>query len=389
MNVVLRKDFVCLLLRNSSKSRVLFPTSFHHFYSNSTEKKPPINPTVYDFLLHKHNFSPKAAAEAASVITHLRNPEKSDSLLSFLKRNDFSSSHLEKIVKYNPSFISANLEKSVKPKIKIFQELGLANNEIADLFASNASIFYRSADNRVIPTLSVLTSLLGSNANVVNLLMKCGWFLSNDLEKSVLPNIEFLKSRSVSMEQIIKYMHSFTRFLLQKPENVRRAAERAEEFGARPSSKMYIHAVRAVASMRDEVWEMKLQAFRSLGFSDADIFKAFSKYPLAFAVSVRKIREVTDVLVSTGKYDVASVVTYPMCLACSVEKRFRPRLQVLAALEDKMLIKKWPSLATLCSLSDVNFFKRYVLPYMDEVGHLFVPKCITGGKRKAMLPLES
>ncbi|XP_057794579.1 uncharacterized protein LOC131010894 [Salvia miltiorrhiza] len=377
MTAVLRKDSVGILLRNSSnlcKSRVPFSTSFHHLYSISTEKKPKINPAVYDFLFQQHNFSPEAAAEAASVITRLRNREKSDSLFSFLEKNDFSSSHLEKIVKYKPSFISIDLEKSVKPKIKIFQELGLSNSDIADLFAGNASVFYRSTDKRVIPALSKLRGLLGSNASVVNLLMKSGRFLIRDLDKTMVPNIEFLRSRGVPMEQIITSMHCFSRFLLHKPEHVRRSAGKAEGLGARRGSRMYIHAVRVVASMSDEVWELKLQAFRSLGFADADIFNAFSKYPQAFAVSVRKMREVADVLVSTGKYDVVSVVAYPLCLASSIEMRFRPRLQVLAALEDRMLITKWPSLPTLCKLSDVIFFERYVEPYMDEVGHLFLAK---------------
>ncbi|KAL1547009.1 hypothetical protein AAHA92_23535 [Salvia divinorum] len=127
---ILRRDFVNLLLRNSPrlcKSRVPFSTSL--------DKKPTINPTVYDFLYHSHNFSPEAAAEAASVINRIKSRKTSDLLFSFLEKNDFSSSHLERIVKYNPSFLSADLEKSVKPKIKIFQELGLSNNDIADLLA--------------------------------------------------------------------------------------------------------------------------------------------------------------------------------------------------------------------------------------------------------------
>ncbi|KAL1547010.1 hypothetical protein AAHA92_23535 [Salvia divinorum] len=366
---ILRRDFVNLLLRNSPrlcKSRVPFSTSL--------DKKPTINPTVYDFLYHSHNFSPEAAAEAASVINRIKSRKTSDLLFSFLEKNDFSSSHLERIVKYNPSFLSADLEKSVKPKIKIFQELGLSNNDIADLLAGNASIFYRSTDKSLIPALSLLRGLLGSDASVGKLLMKSGRFLINDLEKCMVPNIEFLKSRGVPMEQIIAGMHSFSRFLLQKPENVRRSAERAEEFGARAGSRLYIHAVRVIASMSDEVWERKLQAFRGLGFSDADIVSGFSKYPPAFAVSVKKMEAVKSVVLSLGKYDMASVVAYPLCFCCSIENRFRPRMQVLAALEDKMLIKKRPSLATLCSIPDVYFYERFVRPYLDEVGHLFVAK---------------
>ncbi|XP_047971301.1 uncharacterized protein LOC125214349 [Salvia hispanica] len=366
MTPIFPKHFAYLLSRNSPflcKSRVPFSTS--------TAKNPIINPTVYNVLLHEHNFSPESAAKAASIISRLRNPQKSDSLFSYLKKNGFSGSHLETIVKYNPSFVSADLEKSIKPKIELFQELGLSNSDIADLVTDNASILFRSTDKVVIPALSLLRSLLGSDANVVNLLKKSGWFLIKDLDKSMVPNIEFLKGRGVPTEQIIACLHSFSRTLLQKPGKLRRAAERAEELGARPGSGMYIHGVRVIASMSDEVWEAKLGAFRELGFSDEEIVNGFSKYPPAFAVSLRKMREVKDVLVSTGKYGVASIVAYPICFCGSVEKRLRPRIRVLAALEEKRLIKKWPSLATLCSLSDVRFFERFVKPYLDEVGHLF------------------
>ncbi|KAH6756748.1 hypothetical protein C2S53_000838 [Perilla frutescens var. hirtella] len=380
MAAILRKDFMCLFLRNSSflcKSRVSFSTF--------AEKKSVINPTVFDFLIHKHHFSPEAAAEVSSALTPLRNPEKSDSLLSFLKENGFSNSHLERLLKYRASFISADLEQSVKPKIKIFQELGFSNNEIASLFASNPSIFYRSANNRVIPALSRLRNLLGSDANVVKLVKKSGWFVIKDLDKQMLPNIEFLKSRNVDMEQIIRCMHSFTRFLLQKPENVRKQAEKAEELGAQSSSKMYIHAVRVIGSMSDEAWERKLQTLRGLGFSEDEILKAFRKCPPIFCVSVKKMKEVNEILVSTGKYDTASIVSYPLTLCCSVEKRHKPRLQVLAALDRKKLIKKWPSLGTVSTVSDEYFFRRFVGPYMDEVGHLFVVKSTTSGKSKAKL----
>lgn len=262
----------------------------------------------------------------------------------------------------------------MKPKIQIFQALRFSNNDIADMLASNPSILYRSTTNRVVPALCVLRRVLGSDANVVKLLTKSGWFLVHDLEKCMVPNIEFLKRRGVPMEQIIRCMHSFSRFLLKKPEIVRKRAEKVEEMGVLPSSKMYIHAVRVLTSMTDAAWELKLQAFRGLGFLEDEILNAFKKQPPAFAVSVKKMEQVKEVLVSSGKYDVASIVHYPMSLACSVDKRYKPRLQVLGALESKNLINKWPTLSGLCILNDDYFFSRFVGPYIDEVGHLFLPK---------------
>ncbi|KAI3465124.1 hypothetical protein Pfo_021787 [Paulownia fortunei] len=373
MTPLLRKDFICLFLKNSSslcKSSVSFSVSLR-FHSTSRARQPLINSTVFNFLLHKHYFSPESAKQVASVLTRLRNPEKSDSLLSFLKESGFSNTQLEKIVKYSPYFISASLEKSIKPKIKVFQDLGLPANDIANIMANNPSILYRSANNSLIPSLSVLRGLLGSDAEVAKLVRKSGWFLIKDLEKTMVPNIEFLKSCFVSMEQIIRCMNSFPRFLLHKPEIIRKSADKAEEMGVKRGSKMFIHAVRIIGSMSDESWELKLQAFQSLGFSEDDILRAFSKSPPAFAVSVKKMKKVKEVLVSSGKYNMACIVSHPSSLICSIEKRYEPRLQVLGILESKNLITKWPSFTTMFNKSDKEFFEKFVSPYMDEVGHVF------------------
>ncbi|KAL8523449.1 hypothetical protein ACS0TY_013416 [Phlomoides rotata] len=113
----LRKDLMCLFLKNSSylcKSRVSFSLPPFHYYSTSNEEKAPINPEVYDFFRHKHHFSPESASKAASVLPYLRNPGKSDSILSFFRETGFSNTHLEKIVKNRPAFITSNPEKTLK-----------------------------------------------------------------------------------------------------------------------------------------------------------------------------------------------------------------------------------------------------------------------------------
>ncbi|KAG8377380.1 hypothetical protein BUALT_Bualt08G0027000 [Buddleja alternifolia] len=365
----------CLLLKNCSS--LLFKSNFSglKFYSTTCREKVAATATVYDLLLHKHHFSPDAASRLASVLPpRLRNPQKSDSVLSFFKHNGFSNTHLEKIVKYRPSLISANLDKFIKPKIKIFQDLGLSAHDIAHIIANDPSILYRSTDNRVIPSLAVLKGLLGSNEEVAKLVRKSGWFLIKDLDKSMVPNIQFLKSCSVSMEQIIRSLYSFPRFLLHKPKIMRKCAEKVEEMGVKRSSKMFIHAVRVVGSMTNETWELKLQAFRDMGFSEDDILKAFRRAPLVFAVSEKKMKNVKEVLVSSGKYDMSCIINHPTSLICSTEKRYNPRLQVLGILESKNLITVWPRFTTFFNISDDKFFQKFVSPYLDEVGDAFLAK---------------
>ncbi|CAI9775435.1 unnamed protein product [Fraxinus pennsylvanica] len=70
------------------------------------------------------------------------------------------------MVRNRPGLLAACLEKTMKPKIKIFQDLGFSAEDIAEIISNTPSILYRSLDNGVIPSLSGLMSLLGSSAEV-------------------------------------------------------------------------------------------------------------------------------------------------------------------------------------------------------------------------------
>ncbi|KAL2471622.1 Mitochondrial transcription termination factor family protein [Abeliophyllum distichum] len=271
----------------------------------------------------------------------MKDPENSDSIISFLKENGFSKSQLERVVKTDPRLLSASLEKTIKPKIKIFQDLGFSANDIVDIISNAPTVLHRSADHRVTPSLSVLKSLFGSSSEVAKVLKRSGWFLINHLEKTMVPNIEIFKSRGVGMEQIIKHISNFPRFLLHSPNDMNKFVKKVDEMGTCRSSKMFIHAVRVVSSMKDENWELELKHFSNLGFSEDDIFKMFKKAPPVFAVSQRKLKNVKEFLLATGKYDISCIVSHPIPFLCSLEKKIKPRMLVLGILESRNLIGKW------------------------------------------------
>ncbi|CAI9771553.1 unnamed protein product [Fraxinus pennsylvanica] len=256
------------------------------FSSSSTEKKVKNDLTAYDVLLHKHQFSPETASQVASVLTRIKNPEKSDSIVSFLKESGFSKSQLERVVKTMPALLAASLEKTIKPKFKIFQDMGFSAEDIAEIISYDPENLHRSADSRLRPSLSVLKRLLGSSAEVTKVLKISRWYLSRDLEKSVVPNIEYLKSCGVGMEQIIKNMYKYPRFLMYSPKHMKSSVKMVDEMGTCRSSRLFIRAV-----------------------------------------------QVVEVLLATGKYDLSCIVNSPVSFTCSVEKKIIPRMQVLGILE--------------------------------------------------------
>ncbi|KAL8030297.1 hypothetical protein ABFX02_14G277700 [Erythranthe guttata] len=345
--------------------------SLVQFYSKSRVEKQ-ISPAIFELLLHKHNFCPEAASQVATclTLTRLKTLEKFDSTLSFFKESGFSNSQLEKMLKYRPTLLSANPDKVIKPKIKLFQDLNFSAQDIAEIITNDPDIMYRSLNNRVVPSLLVLKELLGSSLEVAKVLKISGWFLKSDIGKTMAPNIEFLKNCGIAVEQISWLMYTYPRCLLCKPKSMIKFVGRVDEMGISRSSKMFIHAIRVLSSMTDETWEQKLKAFKNLGFTDEDIVETFRKAPQVFSVSEEKMKKLKEILIASGKYDFSCVISHPTSLICSVENKYKPRLQVLGVLESRNLIKEWPSFPGLYKMPDESFVKKYVRPYLREVGDL-------------------
>ncbi|KAL5559028.1 hypothetical protein UlMin_035239 [Ulmus minor] len=375
------KIVIALSLRSNSnlqKPHLCFTISAFFFSSSRTKgsKSKPAT-AVDEYLINQHQFSPEAALKASSAFAYLKNTEGSDSVLSFFRKNSFSQSHIEEMIKKVPTVLSADLDKSLKPKIEVFRDFGFSQSEIADIISSDPWILLRSVDNRLGPSIVVLTRVLGSNAAVYKVLMKTGWFLKQDLERTMLPNIEFLKSCGISSSAIFRFVFKFPRFFLLKPENLVDFVRRVDELGFDRKSKMLLPAIRVLSSMTEENWEIKLELFRSLGFSQNDILQVFRRVPQVFSVSKEKIKEVTELLLLGGNLDITYVVDHPELLTCSAERRVKPRLQIIDILENKNLIKKKPSLTTLCKLTERQFSQKYVLPYSNELkGNHFAGVCL-------------
>ncbi|XP_059629825.1 uncharacterized protein LOC132272748 [Cornus florida] len=333
----------------NTEQRALFKFRYSRGSNSSTTvektRKTPI--AVADCLLNRHKFSTETASKVSSFGKDVKRPEETDSILSFLQESGFSDSHLELLIKRMPRVLSANLERTIKPKIKFFQDLGLSSSDFVEIVSSNPWILTTSVDNRLGPSILALTSVLGSNMDVVSrVLKKSGRLLTFDLlDVYVL-----------------------------KPTKIRECVKRVDEMGIDRKSKLFLHAIRAISSMTKENWELKLELFKSLKFSEDDILSVFRRQPQVFVVSDRKIKEITQLFLSTGKCDISYVVNNPDLLCRSVENKLKPRLRVLEVLESRNLLLKKPSLGTVCRITDKKFFEKYVLPYSNEVGELFVVK---------------
>lgn len=347
-----------------------------HLFSTSRSETPIPSSEIYSLLVDKHQFSPESASLASSRLPQFKTPETADSILSFLKANSFTAAQLETIVDYNPQILGLKVD-DIKSRLSLFQDLGLSSQEVAKIFTSNRMVLRTTLPNTAIPSLSILKSLMGSNDEVGRLLRKSVWFFASNLEKVLVPNVEMLKSCGMPMKLIRRSIHLRPRCFLIKPCVMRKSIDRAIEMGVSRDSVAFITAVEVFAWMSEEMWEVKMQFFRDMGFSDDDVLEMFRKQPLVLLVSTEKAKSVVELLLATKKYDISNFVNNPASLGYSIERRLGPRLHILGVLESRDLIQDWPGIAALCQYKNDKFFDRFVRPYVDEIGQEWIDKMET------------
>ncbi|KAL1540494.1 transcription termination factor MTERF6, chloroplastic/mitochondrial-like [Salvia divinorum] len=376
MSAFIRKNLTFFTFNHASYKDLNFCTSpvslfLPQFFS--TLNPNPNN--VYDILVHKHHFPCEFSSQVASQLGDIKNPEKVNSMLSFLKSIGFSTSQLQKFIKWRPILLCYNLEHNVKPKIKAFQELGFSPSDISMMISACPIILASSLNNCIIPSLSILKSLMGSNAALLKAVRRSPRLLTSNLKKTLEPNLEILKGCGVSVDRVhVVFNGGHGNAFISKPEVIIAAVEKTREMRITVSSKTFIYGVLTITSMSSKGLESKMRAFREAGFSDSDILHMFHREPLVLAVSTDKMKKVAELLVGTGKYDASSIVGHPLVLNYSIKARYEPRLRVLGVLVGKGLIEDWPSLRTLCKLTDDQFCKRFVSPYLDHLSDDCIPK---------------
>ncbi|EPS65777.1 hypothetical protein M569_09002 [Genlisea aurea] len=326
------------------------------------------------FLREPQFFRPLAQYSFSSAAK--KDSRVSESIKLYLKEIGLSDAELENAFKHEPRLPSVDLEKSIKPKIKTFDDFGFSNSEIAVIISRAPKILFYSLKDRVIPSMCFLKDLLGSSHDdMFKVLKRFGWFLTIDLKKHIWPNIEHLHKYGVPMEHILRHFRSFPRSLCINNATLMRRIDKLEALGMNDAhSKMYIHAFRVVGGMSNEVWERKLQAFRDLGFTETEISAIFKTAPVVFSTSPEKLRKTMAVLLSTKKYGNAAVVSCAAIFSRSIEKRLKPRVEILKILEKMNLIEKWPSLGVVAIYSSKRFHDTFVAPHISQLQEAFPVK---------------
>ncbi|XP_021609495.1 uncharacterized protein LOC110612940 [Manihot esculenta] len=251
--------------------------------------------------------------------------KRTQSILKVLKAYNFSDTHVARLIVKWPKLLNCEVSSNLQPKLEYLMKHGFVGELLPELIVSNPTILKRALDTHIKPSLEYLRSYLCSNDNIVASVKRCSWLLTSDLKGAMQPNAEFLIKEGVSLHRLQKIIMLQPRAIMQKHQNMVYAVNAVKNLGLKPTSPMFIHAVRVMISMSESTWKKKIELMKSFEWSEEEILSAFVRDPLCLACSEKKIKNVMDFYMNTVKLEPRNIISYPKFLMYAVEKRLRPR----------------------------------------------------------------
>ncbi|KAF8398091.1 hypothetical protein HHK36_017017 [Tetracentron sinense] len=338
--------------------------------SHISDSPNPPSLTI-DYLINSCGLSPETALSASKKIcTSFSTTEKPDSVLKFLESHGFLKPHITKLISAHPRLLSANIERTLKPKIKLFQDLGLSGPKLAELIASNPSTLLRSLNCQIIPCIQLVRSFVKTDENVIKALKRSKWLLSSNPDMRLQSNIALLRDHNVPNSRIVYMIINQPGSLLLKTESLKETVEAVEKLGFKPESGLFTIAIHTLCSMSKSTWEAKLKLLKDLGWSEEEIFGAFKRMPIFLASSENKMKEGMDFFVKMFNWKASLISKHPRLLMFSLKKRVIPRFEIYKILMSQGLLRDEWGLIPMLNLCERDFLIKYVTPYEEQLPHL-------------------
>nr|XP_010905962.2 transcription termination factor MTERF8, chloroplastic [Elaeis guineensis] len=335
MGLLERRLFYLLSSSSTALKSTLFASPYHVVFSllrfsTATSQDPsPKTPFQVEYLINSCGLSPDRAVEASKYLAHLRSPSKPTSVVGFLKQFGFGDEHIRKIVSWYPKVLCASVNNTLKPRIKVLQELRFSDCEIVQLVSSSPLALICGELQRRI---EFWRPLFETNKQLLKAVARNHHLLSANLGKRIMPNILLLRDCGISDDQIGKMILKIPWLITRSLPSVKSLIQRAEELGVPRGSGMFLTALHAVSSSSSTRIKAKFKFLTSLGWSEADVAFVISKAPFLLYRSEKGICDKMNFLRKVG-CGLQYVAHRPGLLTYSLEGRMIPRYGVLKNLK--------------------------------------------------------
>ncbi|XP_057823374.1 transcription termination factor MTERF5, chloroplastic [Cryptomeria japonica] len=244
---------------------------------------------------------------------------------SFRKRG-FTEDQIANIIRLQPRLVGI-AEGILEPRIKLLEDLGFADRNLAKFLRNNPSILSLSLKNDLLPKMEFLKNVFQSQDILIKALLRAPRLLSASLEKTLKPSLAFWEGWGFSGTKLLSFLQvnpaALTRTSLTPAQ-----VDIIHKIGGDKESLMFKYIVSTVAIHRAETLEVKIENLKLCGFSAEEIWQLFGAYPLVFNLSKENVMKKMNFLVNNVELPANYVVKHPRILTVSLEKTLRPRFLV-------------------------------------------------------------
>ncbi|XP_034921237.1 uncharacterized protein [Populus alba] len=364
------RNFISLLQRRciQTSAASLFSNS-SPLSTNSSSSLSSSSSFTVQFLVNSCGLPLKSALSVSKKFQiHEKELQKSLSVLEFLKAQGFNETQIGRLIEKWPRVLLCRVESTLKLKFDFLTQNGFVGQILPQLIVLVPAILNRKVDSCIKPCFEFLKSFLDNNEKLLAAIKRYPWYFTFNFNYALKPNTVFLIKEGVPHDRVAKLILMYPRALQMKPDRMVRVVNSVKNLGLEPKAPVFVHALRVMIGMSESTWKRKIEYMKSLGWTEDEALLTFKRNPDILACSEDKIGRAMDFFVNTVRLGSQTVVANPVLLQYSIDKRVRPRYNVLKVLESKNLIEVNQRVFWLLTTrSEMKFRENYVAKYADKV----------------------
>ncbi|THU52179.1 hypothetical protein C4D60_Mb10t01270 [Musa balbisiana] len=303
----------------------------------------------------------KKAAETAKY--HPWQKNSSSLSIEFFKQSGWSDAQVMKLNQRSPLLLRTNVETVLKPRMRSLKDMGFSDTEIVQLVSSCPSVLLV---RDIQPKINFWRSLLGSNERLLKASRRNMFLLTSRLAQKIEPNISLLRECGISDKRIAYMMVTKPTIVGRSNKYIKEAIKYVEELGVPCNCRMFPYALSTVAGMSRTRFYVTFATLMNFGFSLQDIFAVFRKHPIIWFLSKKNICDKMTFLMKEAGCELTYIISHPVILGYSLEKRLKPRYEILNFLEQNKLLDKAYGLLSMIILSEKKFQSKFLFLLRSE-----------------------
>ncbi|CAK9324268.1 unnamed protein product [Citrullus colocynthis] len=365
------------------------PFLYYFFSSSSQTQASASNGVVIQYLIDTFQLSPARAVSIMSTRRGLQSTEKPQSVYRYLSELGFSDAHIKSAIRITPQIAFSSIEKTLKPKIEFFQNLGLVGSDLGKFISRHSGLLTVSLEKKLVPSVEILKNVFHKdicNNDILLVMQRCSYAIMRSPCKRLSVNINYLQSCGIVDSQLSMLLKRQPGLFCNRESRVKDIVSMVVETGFSTNTKMFVHGLHAISSVSNATFNKKVELICSFGITEKECMRMFTSAPVLVRTSIGKLKLGLEFFMNEAKVGKSDIVRNPACLMHAMQGRVLPRYRVLQIVKLKRLKKKHPKLIATLGMSDEDFLDKFVCKFPDNMKELLV--AFRGDSVGALQPKE-